>query len=210
MTACGVLRRSNRKNVPNTVTSSGPAQPQNALPGMGGTSRARRAARRALGSSGAGSTRDSIIEPHCMGTADPWWQMRGGNRRYLDSEMKTTEPGVLTVAAVPIGQPADASPRLAEALAKAEVIAAENTHRLRRLAAALGVTLAGRIEHYQDVGEKDKAGGLVTVLAGGQDVLLVTEAGMPGVSDPGDRLVAAPAAGGLPGPGPPRPTTLTP
>ena len=88
-----------------------------------------------------------------MGTADQRCQMRGGKRRYLDSEMKTTEPGVLTVAAVPIGQPADASPRLAEALAKAEVIAAENTHRLRRLAAALGVTLAGRIEHYQDVGE---------------------------------------------------------
>jgi 16S rRNA (cytidine1402-2'-O)-methyltransferase len=109
------------------------------------------------------------------------------------------------VAAVPIGQPADASPRLAEALAKAEVIAAENTHRLRRLAAALGVTLAGRIEHYQDVGEKEKAGDLVTVLAGGQDVLLVTEAGMPGVSDPGYRLVAAAAEAGitvtvLPGP----------
>jgi 16S rRNA (cytidine1402-2'-O)-methyltransferase len=140
-----------------------------------------------------------------MGTANQWCQMREGKRRYLDSEMKTTEPGVLTVAAVPIGQPADASPRLAEALAKAEVIAAENTHRLRRLAAALGVTLAGRIEHYQDVGEKDKADGLVTVLAGGRDVLLVTEAGMPGVSDPGYRLVAAAAAAGitvtvLPGP----------
>src|SRR5262249_20997891 len=89
-------------------------------------------------------------------------------------EMKTTEPGVLTVAAVPIGQPADAAPRLTQALATAGVIAAENTHRLRRLAASLGVTLAGRIEHYQDVGEKDKADGLVTVLAGGQDVLLVT------------------------------------
>src|SRR6516165_3183659 len=197
MTACGSLSRSNRRNVPNAVTSSGPAQPQKALPGMGGTSRARRAARRALVSSGAGSTRDSIIEPHRMGTADQWCQMRGGKRRYLDSEMKTTEPGVLTVAAVPIGQPADASSRLAEALAKAEVIAAENTHRLRRLAA--------RIEHYQDVEEKDKADGLVTVLTGGQDVLLVTEAGMPGVSDPGYRLVAAAAAAGitvtvLPGP----------
>src|SRR5215475_1279851 len=205
MTACGALRRSNRRNVPNAVTSSGPAQPQNALPGMGGTSRARRAARRALVSSGAGSTCDSIIEPHRMGTAGQRCQMRGGKGRYLDSEMKTTEPGVLTVAAVPIGQPADASPRLTEALATAEVIAAENTHRLRRLAAALGVTLAARIEHYQDVGEKDKADSLVAVLSGGQDVLLVTEAGMPGVSDPGYRLVAAAAAAGitvtvLPGP----------
>ena len=140
-----------------------------------------------------------------MGTAGQRCQMRGGKGRYLDSEMKTTEPGVLTVAAVPIGQPADASPRLTEALATAEVIAAENTHRLRRLAAALGVTLAARIEHYQDVGEKDKADSLVAVLSGGQDVLLVTEAGMPGVSDPGYRLVAAAAAAGitvtvLPGP----------
>jgi len=119
--------------------------------------------------------------------------------------MKTTGSGVLTVAAVPIGQPADGSLRLATALATAHVIAAENTHRVRRLAAALGVTLAGRIEHYQDVGEKDKADDLVQVLAGGQDVLLVTEAGMPGVSDPGYRLVAAAAAAGitvtvLPGP----------
>jgi 16S rRNA (cytidine1402-2'-O)-methyltransferase len=109
------------------------------------------------------------------------------------------------VAAVPIGQPADASPRLAAALATAQVIAAENTHRVRRLAAALGVTLAGRIEHYQDVKEKDTAESLVEVLAGGQDVLLVTEAGMPGVSDPGYRLVSAAAAAGitvtvLPGP----------
>jgi len=109
------------------------------------------------------------------------------------------------VAAVPIGEPADASPRLAAALAAASVIAAENTHRVRRLAAALGVTLAGRIEHYQDLGEKDKAGDLVAVLSEGQDVLLVTEAGMPGVSDPGYRLVAAAAEAGitvtvLPGP----------
>jgi 16S rRNA (cytidine1402-2'-O)-methyltransferase len=116
-----------------------------------------------------------------------------------------SDPGMLTVAAVPIGQPADASPRLTEALAMAEVIAAENTHRVRRLAAALGVRPAGRIERYQDVGEKDKAGDLVQVLAGGQDVLLVTEAGMPGVSDPGYRLVAAAAAADitvtvLPGP----------
>jgi 16S rRNA (cytidine1402-2'-O)-methyltransferase len=119
--------------------------------------------------------------------------------------MEITEPGVLTVAAVPIGQPADASPRLGAALATAGVIAAENTHRLRRLAAALGITLAGRVQHYQDLGEQGKAADLVAVLSGGQDVLLVTEAGMPGVSDPGYRLVAAAAEAGisvtvLPGP----------
>jgi 16S rRNA (cytidine1402-2'-O)-methyltransferase len=123
----------------------------------------------------------------------------------LVSEMKSTEAGVLTVAAVPIGQAADASPRLAAALAEAGVIAAEDTHRVRRLATALGIRLAGRIEHYQDLGETSKAADLVTELAGGQDVLLVTDAGMPGVSDPGYRLVAAAADAGitvtvLPGP----------
>jgi 16S rRNA (cytidine1402-2'-O)-methyltransferase len=123
----------------------------------------------------------------------------------LGIDMNINEPGALTVAAVPIGEPADASPRLAAALATAGVIAAENTHRVRRLAAALGVTLAGRVEHYQDLGERGKADDLVAVLGAGQDVLLVTEAGMPGVSDPGYRLVAAAAEAGitvtvLPGP----------
>jgi 16S rRNA (cytidine1402-2'-O)-methyltransferase len=119
--------------------------------------------------------------------------------------MKSTGQGVLTVAAVPIGQAADASPRLAAALAEAGVIAAEDTRRVRRLATALGIRLTGRIEHYQDLGEAGKAADLVTELAGGQDVLLVTDAGMPGVSDPGYRLVAAAAEAGitvtvLPGP----------
>jgi 16S rRNA (cytidine1402-2'-O)-methyltransferase len=119
--------------------------------------------------------------------------------------MKTSDSGVLTLAAVPIGQPGDASPRLAAALAGATVIAAENTHRLHRLAADLGVRVTGRVEHYQDLGEAAKAAELVAELAGGQDVLLVTEAGMPGVSDPGYRLVAAAAGAGitvtvLPGP----------
>jgi 16S rRNA (cytidine1402-2'-O)-methyltransferase len=119
--------------------------------------------------------------------------------------MKSNSSGVLTVAAVPIGQPADASPRLSAALAAAGVIAAEDTHRVRRLATALGVRLTGRIEHYQDLGEEGKADDLVAVLADGQDVLLVTDAGMPGVSDPGYRLVAAAAGAGitvtvLPGP----------
>jgi 16S rRNA (cytidine1402-2'-O)-methyltransferase len=119
--------------------------------------------------------------------------------------MKSNSSGVLTVAAVPIGQPADASPRLQAALAAAGVIAAEDTHRVRRLAAALGIRLSGRIEHYQDLGEEGKADDLVAVLADGHDVLLVTDAGMPGVSDPGYRLVAAAAGAGitvtvLPGP----------
>jgi 16S rRNA (cytidine1402-2'-O)-methyltransferase len=112
---------------------------------------------------------------------------------------------MLTVAAAPIGQPADASGRLADALAAAPVIAAEDTRRLRRLAAALGVRLTGRVLSYYDEVEARRVPDLVAELVAGQDVLLVTDAGMPGVSDPGYRLIAGAAAAGirvtvLPGP----------
>ena len=113
--------------------------------------------------------------------------------------------GTLTVAAVPIGQAADASARLGPALVAARVIAAEDTRRLRRLAGALGVQLTGRLVSYYDDVEARRTPGLLAELAAGQDVLLVTDAGMPGVSDPGYRLVAAAAEAGvrvtvLPGP----------
>jgi 16S rRNA (cytidine1402-2'-O)-methyltransferase len=111
--------------------------------------------------------------------------------------MKDSEPGTLIVAAAPIGQPGDAPPRLASALAEAGVIAAEDTRRVRRLAAALGVKPAGRIVSYYDGVEQSRVAGLLAALQAGDDVLLVTDAGMPGVSDPGYRLVAAAAAAGL-------------
>lgn len=113
--------------------------------------------------------------------------------------------GVLTVAAAPIGDPADASARLGPALAAAGLIAAEDTRRLRRLAAALGVRVSGRVVSYYDDVEARRVPGLLAELAAGQDVLLVTDAGLPGVSDPGYRLIAAAAQAGirvtvLPGP----------
>jgi 16S rRNA (cytidine1402-2'-O)-methyltransferase len=119
--------------------------------------------------------------------------------------MNNSEPGTLTVAAVPIGRPGDASPLLADALAKAPVIAAEDTRRARRLATALGVQLAGKVVPYWNVGESERASGLVSLLQQGQDVLLLSDAGMPGISDPGYRVVAAAVAAGarvtvLPGP----------
>ena len=116
-----------------------------------------------------------------------------------------TSTGTLTVAAVPIGRPGDASPLLAHAIATAPVIAAEDTRRLRKLAAALGVEPAGKIISYYDAVERSREPRLIEILRGGQDVLLVTDAGMPVISDPGYRLVAAAAAADaavtvLPGP----------
>ena len=105
--------------------------------------------------------------------------------------------GQLTVAAVPIGRPEDASPRLRAELESADVIAAEDTRRLRRLAATLNVRITGRLVSYYDVIEARRAAELVTELQAGRDVLVVTDAGMPGISDPGYRLVAAAAAAGI-------------
>jgi 16S rRNA (cytidine1402-2'-O)-methyltransferase len=107
------------------------------------------------------------------------------------------EAGVLTLAAVPIGRAEDASPRLAAELARAAVIAAEDTRRVRWLASSLSITLSARVVSYYDAVETRRAAELVATLQAGQDVLLVTDAGMPGISDPGYRLVAAAAAAGL-------------
>lgn len=100
----------------------------------------------------------------------------------------------LIIAATPIGNVDDASPRLRAALADADVIAAEDTRRLRRLATALDVTMAGRVISYYDAVEQARTDSLLDDLRAGRTVLLVTDAGTPLVSDPGHRLVAAAAA----------------
>ncbi|MGW7001998.1 16S rRNA (cytidine(1402)-2'-O)-methyltransferase, partial [Streptomyces sp. NPDC054933] len=99
--------------------------------------------------------------------------------------------GTLVLAGTPIGDPEDAPPRLSAELAAADVIAAEDTRRLRRLTSALGVTPAGRVVSYFEGNESARTPELVEALAAGNRVLLVTDAGMPSVSDPGYRLVAA-------------------
>jgi 16S rRNA (cytidine1402-2'-O)-methyltransferase len=119
--------------------------------------------------------------------------------------MEEISPGTLTIAAVPIGCLDDASARLAAALGQAQIIAAEDTRRLRRLATSLGVSLTATVVSYYDSVEQRRVPGLVGALAAGRDVLLVTDAGLPGVSDPGYRLVTAAVAAGvrvsvLPGP----------
>ncbi len=99
--------------------------------------------------------------------------------------------GTLVLAATPIGRVADAPPRLAEELAGADVVAAEDTRRLRRLASDLGITLSGRVVSYFEGNETARTPLLVEALLAGERVVLVTDAGMPSVSDPGYRLVLA-------------------
>jgi len=105
--------------------------------------------------------------------------------------------GVLVVAATPIGDPRDASPRLLGELADADVVAAEDTRRLRRLASALGVRLTGRVVSYHEHNETARIPELVAALDGGARVLLVSDAGTPVVSDPGYRLVRAAVDAGV-------------
>ncbi|MEU0530829.1 16S rRNA (cytidine(1402)-2'-O)-methyltransferase [Amycolatopsis tolypomycina] len=106
--------------------------------------------------------------------------------------------GRLILAATPLGDVRDASQRLATALAEADVVAAEDTRRFRALAAALEVTPRGRVvSFYEDV-ESARLPKLLEALHAGETVVLVTDAGMPSVSDPGFRLVAACVAASLP------------
>ncbi len=117
--------------------------------------------------------------------------------------------GVLTLAGVPIGRPEDAPERLRAELAAADVIAAEDTRRVRHLAAAIGVQLTARVVSYYDVIEARRAAELVAELQAGRNVLGVTDAGMPAISDPGYRLVAAAAAAGIQVTAVPGPSAVT-
>ncbi len=113
--------------------------------------------------------------------------------------------GRLLLAATPLGQPGDASPRLVEALGVADIVAAEDTRRVRTLAQALGVRITGRIVSLFDQNEAARVPVLVDELTTGATVLAVTDAGMPSISDPGYRLVVACVEAGigvtcLPGP----------
>lgn len=105
--------------------------------------------------------------------------------------------GRLLLGATPLGQPLDASGRLAEALASADVVAAEDTRRVRALARALGVTIGGRVVSLYDANEATRVPALLEEIAGGATVLLVSDAGTPLINDPGYRVVTACAAAGL-------------
>src|SRR4051812_40437323 len=106
-------------------------------------------------------------------------------------------PGRLVLGGAPLGQPGDVGPRLRAAMSAADVVACEDTRRLHRLASDLEVTLTGRVVTFHESVEKARLPGLVTALTEGRTVLLLTDAGMPSVSDPGYTLVRAAIEAGI-------------
>src|SRR5436305_14480151 len=102
----------------------------------------------------------------------------------------------LVLVGAPLGNAGDASVRMRTALAGADVVAAEDTRRLGRLAKDLGIELPGRVVSYVEGNEERRTPELVELMRDGATVAVVTDGGMPSVSDPGYRLVrAAPDAG---------------
>ncbi|RKR88654.1 16S rRNA (cytidine1402-2'-O)-methyltransferase [Micromonospora pisi] len=117
--------------------------------------------------------------------------------------------GRLVILGAPLGNPGDASTRLRETLAAADVVAAEDTRRLTRLARDLEITISGRIISYFEGNEERRTPGLVEAVLAGELVALVTDGGMPSVSDPGYRLVKAVVDAGAPVTAAPGPSAVT-
>ncbi|MFC7528001.1 16S rRNA (cytidine(1402)-2'-O)-methyltransferase [Actinoplanes sp. GCM10030250] len=117
--------------------------------------------------------------------------------------------GRVVLAGAPLGNIGDASTRLRDVLASADVIAAEDTRRLNRLARDLGVTVRGRIVSYFEGNDERRTPELVEALEGGAVVAVVTDGGMPSVSDPGYRLVRAALDAGFPVTAAPGPSAVT-
>ena len=115
----------------------------------------------------------------------------------------------LTLAATPLGNPGDASPRLKAAIEGAEIIAAEDSRRFHRLASDLGVTFTAKIISFFDGNESARTEEVLSFLQAGKRVLVVSDAGMPTISDPGFRLTRDAIALNIPVvviPGPSAPT----
>ncbi|MBO3743928.1 16S rRNA (cytidine(1402)-2'-O)-methyltransferase [Actinoplanes flavus] len=117
--------------------------------------------------------------------------------------------GRVILVGAPLGNTGDASTRLREVLASADVIAAEDTRRLGRLARDLDVTVRGRIVSYFEGNDERRTPELVEALRDGAVVAVVTDGGMPSVSDPGFRLVRAALDAGFPVTSAPGPSAVT-
>ena len=117
--------------------------------------------------------------------------------------------GRLVLGGAPLGQPGDVGPRLRTAMATADVLAVEDTRRLHRLATDLEVQLSGRVVTFHESVERSRLPGLLAALAEGRTVLLLTDAGMPSVSDPGYTLVRAAIDAGVAVTSVPGPSAVT-
>jgi 16S rRNA (cytidine1402-2'-O)-methyltransferase len=115
----------------------------------------------------------------------------------------------LILLGAPLGNVGDASTRLRDVLATADIVAAEDTRRLIRLARELDITVPGRIVSYFEGNEQRRTPELVDALTGGATVALITDGGMPSVSDPGFRLVRAALDAGVPVTSAPGPSAVT-
>ncbi len=96
---------------------------------------------------------------------------------------------VLVLAATPLGNPGDASSRLKTAIASADIIAAEDSRRFHRLAADLEITFTARVISFFEGNEDERTKEFISNLESGLNVLVVSDAGMPTISDPGFRLM---------------------
>lgn len=106
--------------------------------------------------------------------------------------------GTVVLAATPIGNTGDASARLIALMEGADIVAAEDTRRLYALANRLGIRVPGRVVAYHDHNERDKADGLLDQVEQGATVLVVSDAGMPAINDPGLAIVRRAIERGLP------------
>jgi 16S rRNA (cytidine1402-2'-O)-methyltransferase len=157
----------------------------------------------ATGTNGPGLTTGTTRSETALSTVKE--ASLGGADIGVDRRLSVMTYGRLLLGATPLGQPSDASPRLIKALGDAEVVAAEDTRRVRTLAKALGVAITGRVVSMFDQVEAARVPALLDEIKAGATVLVVSDAGMPLISDPGYRMVVACVEAGvtvtcLPGP----------
>lgn len=114
------------------------------------------------------------------------------------SDERDETGGQIVLAATPLGNLADATDRLKSLLATADVVAAEDTRRAHHLAQGLGVRITGKVVSHHEHNERESTQDLLEAARAGDLVVVVTDAGMPLVSDPGYRVVSAAAEAGVP------------
>lgn len=103
----------------------------------------------------------------------------------------------LTLAGIPLGNPGDASTRLKDAIESAGIVAAEDSRKFHRLCADLAIDFTGRVLSFFEGNEQERTVEILAMLQAGTSVLVVSDAGMPTISDPGFRLMRDAIAAGI-------------